>query len=315
MVEAEPQTVEKKPDDKPSRKSGWIDLEPDPRVDRSAHANGARCCARSGGFSATSSGCPTCRASTGSAIYAHYEPLLDRVSTRAELSDLIWELQGELGTSHAYEMGGDHRQPPQVALGYLGAELERARGRQLRDRAHRRRRSLGCRRGFAAQRRRRRSEGRRAHRRSQWPAHVARAPPHSLLVHQAAAKVELHARASAKGTRARRLVTTLADEVPARYREWVERNRALVHERSEGPRRLPAPAGHDVRGLRRIPPLFRVGMRSRRADRRHPLQPRRARVGAAAGEGRAQAHRLQPGALDAAAELSGRRRSRVRWLR
>ena len=57
------------------------------------------------------------------AIYAQYEPLLDRVSTRAELSDLIWELQGELGTSHAYEMGGDHRKPPSVALGYLGADL------------------------------------------------------------------------------------------------------------------------------------------------------------------------------------------------
>jgi len=30
------------------------------------------------------------------------------------------------------------------------------------------------------------------------------------------------------------LVTTLADEVPARYREWVERNRAWVHETSRG---------------------------------------------------------------------------------
>src|SRR5436305_6373915 len=53
-----------------------------------------------------------------------YEPLLARVATRAELSDLIWEMQGELGTSHAYEMGGDHRRPPQIALGYLGAEVQ-----------------------------------------------------------------------------------------------------------------------------------------------------------------------------------------------
>ena len=30
------------------------------------------------------------------------------------------------------------------------------------------------------------------------------------------------------------LVTTLGDEVPARYREWVEHNRAWVHERSGG---------------------------------------------------------------------------------
>ena len=56
-------------------------------------------------------------------VFRHYEPLLDRVATRAELSDLIWEMQGELGTSHAYEIGGDHRRPPQMALGYLAAEL------------------------------------------------------------------------------------------------------------------------------------------------------------------------------------------------
>ena len=56
----------------------------------------------------------------GRASTQHYAPLLERVSTRAELSDLIWEMQGELGTSHAYEMGGDHRKPPAVALGHLG---------------------------------------------------------------------------------------------------------------------------------------------------------------------------------------------------
>ena len=45
-------------------------------------------------------------------VLALYLPLVDRVATRAELSDLIWEMQGELGTSHAYEMLGDRRQPP-----------------------------------------------------------------------------------------------------------------------------------------------------------------------------------------------------------
>ena len=56
------------------------------------------------------------------AVYRRYEPLLARVQTRGELSDLIWEMQGELGTSHAYEMGGDHRRPPAVALGHLAAD-------------------------------------------------------------------------------------------------------------------------------------------------------------------------------------------------
>jgi tricorn protease len=61
-------------------------------------------------------------------------------------------------------------------------------------------------------------------------------PPQSLLVHQAGTKVELTLASGtgAKGTTRDVLVTTLADEVPARYREWVERNRAWVHERSSG---------------------------------------------------------------------------------
>jgi hypothetical protein len=29
-------------------------------------------------------------------VYERYAPLLDRVATRGELSDLIWEMQGEL---------------------------------------------------------------------------------------------------------------------------------------------------------------------------------------------------------------------------
>ncbi len=49
--------------------------------------------------------------------------VLPRVRTRGELSDLIWEMQGELGTSHAYEYGGDYREPPQYQRGFLGADL------------------------------------------------------------------------------------------------------------------------------------------------------------------------------------------------
>ena len=93
------------------------------------------------------------------AMYRRYEPLLARVATRGELSDLIWEMQGELGTSHAYEVGGDHRRPPALALGYLAAELRLdADERRLRDHADRDRRCVGRGRGLAAERRRRRSE-------------------------------------------------------------------------------------------------------------------------------------------------------------
>ena len=47
-----------------------------------------------------------------------------RASARAASSPTsIWEMQGELGTSHAYEIGGDYRVPPQYQRGFLGADL------------------------------------------------------------------------------------------------------------------------------------------------------------------------------------------------
>ena len=58
------------------------------------------------------------------AIYRRYENLLSRIGSRSELSDLIWEMQGELGTSHAYEYGGDYPFSPQYPVGQLGADLE-----------------------------------------------------------------------------------------------------------------------------------------------------------------------------------------------
>ena len=56
-------------------------------------------------------------------VYQRYLPLLDRIATRGEFSDLMWEMQGELGTSHAYEFGGDYRSSPNYAQGFLGANF------------------------------------------------------------------------------------------------------------------------------------------------------------------------------------------------
>jgi tricorn protease len=58
------------------------------------------------------------------AVHDRYLPLVDRVSSRSEFSDLMWEMQGELGTSHAYEFGGDYRPEPSYWQGYLGADYE-----------------------------------------------------------------------------------------------------------------------------------------------------------------------------------------------
>ncbi|MBI1296062.1 peptidase [bacterium] len=57
-------------------------------------------------------------------VYARYFPLIERTSTRSEFSDLMWEMQGELGTSHAYEIGGDYRSRPQYGQGFLGADMQ-----------------------------------------------------------------------------------------------------------------------------------------------------------------------------------------------
>lgn len=56
------------------------------------------------------------------AVFERYLPLIDRVVSRSEFSDLIWEMQGELGTSHAYEIGGDYRSDPSISQGFLGAD-------------------------------------------------------------------------------------------------------------------------------------------------------------------------------------------------
>jgi tricorn protease len=56
-------------------------------------------------------------------VHDRYQHLLPRIRTRSDLSDLIWEMQGELGTSHAYEFGGDYTAPPNYQRGFLGADL------------------------------------------------------------------------------------------------------------------------------------------------------------------------------------------------
>ncbi|MBC8042998.1 MAG: PD40 domain-containing protein, partial [Rhizobacter sp.] len=56
-------------------------------------------------------------------VYERYLPLISRVASRSEFSDVMWEMQGELGTSHCYEQGGDYRPEPKYFQGLLGAEI------------------------------------------------------------------------------------------------------------------------------------------------------------------------------------------------
>ncbi|MFI0445876.1 S41 family peptidase [Actinomadura sp. 6N118] len=164
-------------------------------------------------------------------VYERYLPLVDRVSTRGEFSDLLWELLGELGTSHAYESGGEYRERPHYWQGKLGVDWvsgdglysigQIATGDEWDPRAT----SPLTRPGVDVR-----------------PGDVVvaingqpvgpGATPGQRLVNQADQEVQLTV---LRGTELRTVVVkALADEVPARYRDWVTRNRALVHELSGG---------------------------------------------------------------------------------
>lgn len=165
-------------------------------------------------------------------VYERYAALLDRVGSRSEFSDLLWEMQGELGTSHAYELGGDYRPTPAVSQGFLGADLRLDRGRWLVDRI---------------------LEG------DPWVSSASSplaAPgtglrdgdrllaidgvevgreisPAEALVDKAGRAVTLTVRRGRTAARSV-VVTTLRDETPLRYRDWVRRNRERVRELSGG---------------------------------------------------------------------------------
>ena len=169
------------------------------------------------------------------AIYAQYAPLVERVGSRSELSDLFWEIQGELGTSHAYEGGGEYRQRPHYSQGFLAvdwgydAEHERYRiahivqGDPSDSKATSPLTSPGLNVGTGdavlAINGQRVGPGR---------------SPQELLVNQANNEVQLAIEdATSQETRVI-TVKALSDEQPARYREWVENNRRIVHEKSQG---------------------------------------------------------------------------------
>jgi tricorn protease len=60
------------------------------------------------------------------AVRDKYLPLVDRVTTRAELSELIGRVVGELSALHTSVRGGDHREGPEdIDVGSLGARLVR----------------------------------------------------------------------------------------------------------------------------------------------------------------------------------------------
>ncbi len=167
-------------------------------------------------------------------VYERYVPLLDRVACRSELSDLMWEMQGELGTSHAYEMGGDYRQVPRTPLGKLGASFQwdgKAKGYRVRDIVvgdswDEQQRSPLCAPAVNV------GEGDVILAINGTPLTRSLTPGHAL-VNLGGQEVALRVKPR-KGKVREVVVTTLFSESGLRYRAWVNRNREEVHRRSKG---------------------------------------------------------------------------------
>ena len=219
--------------DDPGRKSGWLDLER-VRVNLEPRAEWAQMYRESWRMQREQFWNEQMSAVDWDLVGDRYERLLPRVRTRGELSDLIWEMQGELGTSHAYEFGGDHREPPHYARGFLGADLQW-------DQKHG---------GYRIERILRGDSWDRDHDSPLAEPGVdvhqgdlitaiggvdlsAERTPEEVLVNTADQHVVLTI-SPRKGGQRRVTVKALRDERMLRYRAWVEANRTHVHEQTGG---------------------------------------------------------------------------------
>lgn len=166
-------------------------------------------------------------------VYKRYHPLLEKVATRSEFSDLIWEMQGELGTSHAYEMGGDYKAAPNYRLGSLGAdyiydEKEKAykiihiiKGDSWKNNSPLRSLGVDVKEGdFIIS-----INGETLN---------AEVTPNSLLVNKAKNFVNVEIKSASTGKSKTFNIKTNASDFDARYRERVENLKAYVHEKSNG---------------------------------------------------------------------------------
>ncbi|MFP5346792.1 MAG: S41 family peptidase [Actinomycetes bacterium] len=167
------------------------------------------------------------------AVLDRYRPLLDRIGSRDDLSDVIWEVHGELGTSHAYEIPPERPVDRARRLGKLGADLSvDGEGRWSIERVLPGESSAGQARSPLS------APGVAARAGEALLAVGGRAVdpvrgPGPLLVGTADTPVELLLGGTDDAPR-RVAVVPLADEMPLRYQNWVAGRRAAVHEATGG---------------------------------------------------------------------------------
>ncbi|MFJ4715019.1 S41 family peptidase [Streptomyces sp. NPDC088785] len=169
------------------------------------------------------------------AVLDQYRPLVERVASPDEFADLLREVLGELGTSHAYVSPARRNEGPphyQRAQGLLGANFVCRDGSWVisrilpGDSSDSRARSplsgTGIREGAALTH----VDGRRVD-----PV----TGPFPLLAGAGGTTVELTFDPAEEGRGARRVaVVPLVDERPLRYQDWVAKRRAVVRELSNG---------------------------------------------------------------------------------
>ncbi len=222
---------EQKPLPEPGRKSGWIELDR-ASVEIVPRDEWAQMYREAWRLQAENFWVEDMSDIDWDRVYDRYAALLPRVRTRGELSDLIWEMQGELGTSHAYEYGGDYREPPQYQRGFLGADLrwDEERGGYCIERVYR---------GDSWNRDHDSPLAEPGLNVSEGDCVVAiggkrlsrDVTPDQLLVNASGKNISVTLREK-KGHERTVIVRALANEAALRYRDWVETNRRAVHERT-----------------------------------------------------------------------------------
>ncbi|MDA8296506.1 MAG: S41 family peptidase [Actinomycetota bacterium] len=164
---------------------------------------------------------------------ARYRPLVERIASRDELSELIWELQGELATSHAYEVAPPVPPAPERRIGHLGADISWRGQRLVVDAVLPSESSV---------------QAARSPLRSAVPPVVAgdvivavdgrELQPGEPIGRRLAGTVDrpvaLRVRRGGEGPLDEVVVVPLADERPLRYQAWVASRRAAAHRASDG---------------------------------------------------------------------------------
>ncbi|MBC7472902.1 MAG: PDZ domain-containing protein, partial [Candidatus Sericytochromatia bacterium] len=221
-------------DDKPSKKSGWIDID---RMKTSVLPafEWQQMYTEMWRLQKEHFWDPNMCGIDWDKVYKRYQVLLVKVATRSEFSDLIWEMQGELGTSHAYELGGDYRSGPYYRQGVLGADFEYDQKTDAykvghivqgdswseKDNSSLNRIGVNVKKGdlLLAINNQKVSKS---------------VSPHQLLVNQANNEVMLTFSGNKKNETKDVMVKALTTDATARYREWVENNRQAVHKATNG---------------------------------------------------------------------------------